>query len=267
MAEAEAGRASQAAMEELNARGILPSTITSDRLAQIRQRSAESVAGMIPGLYQAAMQERQAQIGNLGTSLNALMALQQAVQSQEQAQWQRGLQEAGLTGEYMGAPTWQAAQAERQWERQGEADQWARALQEAGLTGMWQGQPTWERQYQERQLAQAAARASSGGSRGGLTLTERTRSSYGEALQGVADSLDALKQAYGSQDYADMFSTEYGMLAPVQVIEQQINSQRAQLRAQGIDPDKLIDEAYKMAYGVGRDEYWKQANKALEGEF
>lgn len=134
----------------------------------------------------------------------------------------------------------------------------------AGMSGYdpLTGQPTFDTQYK---LMSLANRSSGGGSGGGSpSQTVIDRNSFASAVEDVADSLNTLKGSYGSQGYADKFSTEYGLLAPAQVIEQQINAQRGQLRAQGIDPDKLIDEAYKIAYGQTRDAYWTQANKSLE---
>lgn len=147
--------------------------------------------------------------------------------------------------------------------RQALLDALTQRVQEAGLTGIDPdtGQKTWQRQYQENSLANALARASGGGGSGSATAT--TRSNYASAVQGVADALSVLKGAHGTQQYADNFSTESGVLAPIQIVEEQINMQRPQLIAQGIDADKLIDDAYKMAYGVDRKTYWAQANKAI----
>lgn len=116
---------------------------------------------------------------------------------------------------------------------------------------------------------QRSANAPYGGSSGGggPSQTIIDRSSFASAVADVTKSLNTLQGSYGSQAYANKYSTEYGLLAPAQVVEQQINAQRAQLRAQGIDPDKLIDEAYLSAYGVDRDTYWQQANKSLEPDY
>jgi hypothetical protein len=146
--------------------------------------------------------------------------------------------------------------------RQALLDALTQRVQEAGLTGIdpLTGQKTWERQYQEYTLAN---RGTGGGGGGSGSATATTRSNYASAVQGVADALSVLKGAHGTQQYADNFSTESGVLAPIQIVEEQINMQRPQLIAQGIDADKLIDDAYKMAYGVDRKTYWAQANKAI----
>ncbi|MFA7175065.1 MAG: hypothetical protein WC340_16955 [Kiritimatiellia bacterium] len=146
--------------------------------------------------------------------------------------------------------------------RQALLDALTQRVQEAGLTGIDPdtGQKTWERQYQEYTLAN---RGTGGGGGGSGSATATTRSNYASAVQGVADALSGLKGAHGTQQYADNFSTESGVLAPIQIVEEQINMQRPQLIAQGIDADKLIDDAYKMAYGVDRKTYWAQANKAI----
>ena len=46
----QADKAGLATMEEMNARGILNSTVTSDRVGQIKQGASDAVLGAIPGL-------------------------------------------------------------------------------------------------------------------------------------------------------------------------------------------------------------------------
>nr|PZN71914.1 MAG: hypothetical protein DIU57_20915 [Pseudomonadota bacterium] len=70
--------ASRRALEELNARGILNSTITAERLGQIQQAAEyENVLQFLPQMYQQALELRQQDIDNL-------MNLARAVQHQEQ---------------------------------------------------------------------------------------------------------------------------------------------------------------------------------------
>lgn len=78
LAEIRGQAASRRALEELNSRGILNSTITAERLGQIQQAAEqENVLQFLPQMYEQALQLRQQQIANL-------MNLLGAVQNQEQ---------------------------------------------------------------------------------------------------------------------------------------------------------------------------------------
>lgn len=150
------------------------------------------------------------------------------------------------------------------WKRQAAMDALTKRVQESNITGIdpATNNKTWDRQYQEAALA----RSSSGGGGGGMTtLTDKlmTRASYSGELSNYIGKLDKLAEAQGSQLYADNFSTEYGTLAPVQAVEQDINRRRGELYAQGIDPDQLVDDVYKAEYGMNREDYWKQADRAV----
>lgn len=57
--------ATRRAMEELNARGILPSTVTAETLGDIEQQAAARTAGIIPQLYEQRLAQRQRDISNL----------------------------------------------------------------------------------------------------------------------------------------------------------------------------------------------------------
>jgi len=167
--------------------------------------------------------------------------------------------QAPITG-YEGLGRKEAMEARRQ----ALMDTLTKRVQEAELSGIdpLTGQKTWGRQYQEQSLANAAARSGGGGGyssgAGSGTQTDRDRANYASALQGVLSSIGSLYQGLGSQAYADRYSTETGVLAPIQVIEEQINRQSGQLRASGVDPDKLIEDAYKAIYGMGKEAYWNQ---------
>jgi len=106
--------------------------------------------------------------------------------------------------------------------------------------------------------ANAPYSSGSSGSGSGGTQTDRDRANYSSVLNGIYDSIDKLYTNYGTQAYANEFSTEDGMLAPIQVIEQNINKQAGYLRSVGVDPEKLINDAYSAVYGMGKEEYWNQ---------
>jgi len=77
-AKRQAELASQRAMEELNVRGILPSTITRDQIANIQQRYMGQVQSQIlPQLIQQAYTRRQSELSNLLNLLGAYQGLEQ----------------------------------------------------------------------------------------------------------------------------------------------------------------------------------------------
>lgn len=135
------------AMEQLNARGILDSTITADRLAQIAAdesaRLGATTASIIPELYQAALQERQAQTANLSSLAQMLASLQSAARSEEAQQTeaeraaQQWAQQFGLSQQQLGLQ-------QQQWAASPEAQSWYLPL------------------YRQRLLADIAATGRSG---------------------------------------------------------------------------------------------------------
>lgn len=86
-----AARASRNAMEILNDRGILNSTITGSQIGQIQQE-AEALAD--ERAYERAYNQRQNQLANFA-NLASLYA------SRDDAMFNRGVTEAGLTGQYI----------------------------------------------------------------------------------------------------------------------------------------------------------------------
>lgn len=105
-----AQQATRTAEEELNARGILNSTVTSDRLGQIQQQAQQSVTDLIPQLQQQAYSQRQNELNNLLQQLGLYQGLeaqqyergfnqQQFTEQQRQFNQQYGLQEQQLQAE------------------------------------------------------------------------------------------------------------------------------------------------------------------------
>jgi hypothetical protein len=90
------------------------------------------------------------------------------------------------------------------------------------------------------------------------TQEERDRANYGDVMGGIMASFNMLDKNYGTQAYADNYSTDEGMLAPIQVIEQDIIRQSGQLRAAGIDPDQAISDAWQAIYGMSKKDYYAQ---------
>jgi hypothetical protein len=64
LAQKQAGVASQNAMESLNSRGILNSTVTSDRLGQIQQSAEQNALAAVPQFYEQAAQQRNDSLRN-----------------------------------------------------------------------------------------------------------------------------------------------------------------------------------------------------------
>lgn len=153
---------------------------------------------------------------------------------------------AALTGMFQGQPTWE------------------KQYQESGLTGLYQGDKTWPRQYQEQSLADAMKRAYLSAARTGGSVSATKNQSLAENINNELAHLQDLADSYGSQTYANKYSTEEGVLAPIQAAEKDINTNRSFYIGQGIDPDELINELYKKLYGVSRSEYWRNANAALK---
>lgn len=86
--------ASQRTMEQLNARGILRSTITGDRLAQIQQQGADKLAASVPQLYGQAYNEWQGGLKNLYSQLQA----EQGLADREDRLAQQGFQNQMASG-------------------------------------------------------------------------------------------------------------------------------------------------------------------------
>ena len=89
LAEQQAAKGSQNAMETLNARGILNSSITGDNVAQIQQ---EAMTGLNAQTTALAQQEKQQKLQNIFTQLGALTG-------QENTIYGRGIEAGQLGGE------------------------------------------------------------------------------------------------------------------------------------------------------------------------
>lgn len=91
-------------------------------------------------------------------------------QWQQQFDWNKLMDEAGLTGYYNNQRTLQGQQFD-----------WSKIVDEAGLTGLYNGQKTWERQLAEAELAlqrmSLASRSSGGGGSRSSTSSGSTKTS------------------------------------------------------------------------------------------
>lgn len=108
-------------------------------------------------------------------------------QWQQQFDWNKLMDEAGLTGYY-----------NKQRTLQGQQFDWSKLVDEAGLTGMYNGEKTWERQLAEAELAlqrmSLASRGSGGGGGGGGRRTRykspgSTKSSSPSSAKSTASDL------------------------------------------------------------------------------
>jgi hypothetical protein len=99
--------------------------------------------------------------------------------------------------------------------------------------------------YENARLADAQARLGTAKGRSGLSQGKMNIDSQIRRLESMSPNV--YKSLHGTQ-------------APVQVIEQQINSQRDYLISQGIDPDTLINYAYEQIYHMSPAAYWKAAD-------
>ncbi len=80
LAEQNIQQGQQMTMEEMNARGILDSTVTNDRMGQLANQGMTELGAVIPQIYSAIEQSRQAEIDNL-------MNLTSQYQSESQRQF------------------------------------------------------------------------------------------------------------------------------------------------------------------------------------
>lgn len=94
MFQRDAKSASNRAMADLNRRGISGGSIAQNQLAQIEQGAVNKAQDLIPGLAQNFQTNKQTQINNLSDVWKNLM-------SADQNEKTFGLQEAGVTGNYV----------------------------------------------------------------------------------------------------------------------------------------------------------------------
>ncbi|MFT9498241.1 hypothetical protein [Anaerosolibacter sp.] len=96
-AERNAQTASRNAMEAMNERGILNSTITGDRIGQIEQEAKQRVTDLIPQLMESAYNQRQNETNNLLQLLGVYQGLENQSYNRnqvlDQTAYERGLQE------------------------------------------------------------------------------------------------------------------------------------------------------------------------------
>lgn len=225
--------------------------IKSQRL-QARTQPAVSALSDITRQWQSAQDDEQRQ------RLNALASLTRA------NYLAGGGSPADLPKQYWGSDPTQGFQTTAGFEapitgleglkRQDAISNKLKFLQDAFEKQKWEASPESDPRYKGLYLTKLQRDAYAPYSTGGGGPT--TRENYSSAIADAQRDLGILKSGYGSQSYADKYSTEYGMLAPAQVVEQNINANRARLTADGINPDSLIDDVYRMAYGVDRNTYW-----------
>jgi hypothetical protein len=103
--ESQSNKASLDSMEQMNERGILNSTVTSDRIGQIKQSGSDALLGMIPGLsanHQNQQANNQAGLQNLLNSVLGAGQFQQTFgEGNRQFDKNFSLDEAETTGRYM----------------------------------------------------------------------------------------------------------------------------------------------------------------------
>lgn len=95
LAQKNAKTASTGAMESMNDRGILNSTVTSDRVGQIEQGAQDQVTAAIPGLKQQAYGERMDKAQQLYNMYNTVygQATQERAYGEDKRRWDLGYQQ------------------------------------------------------------------------------------------------------------------------------------------------------------------------------
>lgn len=105
LANKQANAAGLSTMEDMNERGILNSTITSDRVGQIKQGASDAVIGNIPGLQANYNNNHQNNMNGLSNLLNTTIGASQFQQTFAEGNRQFdknfSLDEAETTGRYM----------------------------------------------------------------------------------------------------------------------------------------------------------------------
>jgi hypothetical protein len=255
LAEQQGQQASQQSMEELNARGILNSTITADRVAQAMQNARTE---RLPGAISQANQMRQSETGNILSMLNAYAGLE----GQDYTRWRQADQDA-LTRENTIYTRQRQVEQDQIAKNKLAIDQAETKLKNAWervknvgyvdntasvVLGLPVNTPTLEAQkiydtlanqlniaredndaamervrvQEESALQRSYISASRGGASGaGNTLTERTRSNYAEVIRGV------------QEDIADGKSREE--------IEADIQTLYPDMIAAGVDPAQVLN--------------------------
>lgn len=114
---------------------------------------------------------------------------------EDQKDWDREMQKAGITGQWRGQDTMQK-----------QSFNFDKAVAEAGLTGMWKGAPTWQREQAERSLNIAAANAARAASGGISTPDPQDLRKIKSGLVKDAHDMavDQMKTLYGEQSMQEM---------------------------------------------------------------
>lgn len=94
LARQQAAIASRNAMERMNERGILHSSLTGSQLAQIQQQAEQQALAYLPQYYDQAYRQRQTELENLRNLANMYA-------QQDDTMFNRGVTEAQLTGRYI----------------------------------------------------------------------------------------------------------------------------------------------------------------------
>ena len=92
LATKQAGIASTEAMEDMSDRGILNSTVTSDRMGQIQQTAQDAVTAQVPGLKNAAYGQYMDKLSTLNNLWNSTVAQAQQERgfSEDKRRWELG---------------------------------------------------------------------------------------------------------------------------------------------------------------------------------
>lgn len=111
--------------------------------------------------------------------------------------------------------------------------------------------------YQQEQLGLERQRLALEAAKGyEPSQAELKAEAQGSAENDVWQSIDKLNRL--RQTSPEQYRSRYGDYEPVQVVEAQINKQRGQLTASGVDVDRLIDYLYQSVYGMNKQEYLKR---------
>jgi hypothetical protein len=119
--------------------------------------------------------------------LDRLKSAYDVLSAEDKKQWDRAIQEAGITGTWNGQDT-----LEKQ------ALDFDKAVAEAGLTGYWEGKPTYSREMAEKNLSVAVSKAQQVANDNGYDIeTAEIRREIVKTAHDMA--IDKLQEIYGNQ--------------------------------------------------------------------
>lgn len=152
LAKQRAGVASQSAMEDLNSRGILNSSVTASQLGQIQQNAEQEALSYIPQYEALARQDYRDRVADALNMYTTYKGADDTAYNRQQDSKKFAIDEAGVTGLYKGQKTSAQADSDRKYALEKANSDLNKTQIYAQLTGyMPDGKRTTAQQQQELQ--------------------------------------------------------------------------------------------------------------------